>query len=68
MKVSAQKRAVIRTEERNSEIYKEFSQNFIEKIANTKIEWDDGAERIQLLEQIVHSMNSDITLSNLKYV
>ena len=68
MKKTEQQRAIIRTEERNSEIYREFNREFCEKILDTRTESADGIERIHLLERMMHSMNSDIIASNLKYV
>ena len=68
MKITEQRRAFKRTEERNVEIYKEFEQSFAEKIMSSDIETENGLGRIQMLEKMVHSMNSDIIGSNLKYV
>ena len=68
MKNQQQTKAFRRTEQRNTEIYKEFEESFIAKIMESDIESKDGIGRIQMLEKMVHSMNSDIVSSNLKYV
>ena len=52
--------------ERNEEFYNTFEREFEEKIASGTTE--DGMTRMQILEMLLHSMNSDIKDSNLKYV
>lgn len=52
--------------ERNDELYRTFQEEFKRKIATGEPE--EGVTRIQLLEQMVHTMNSDIIASNLKFV
>lgn len=63
---SKQQAAMKRMEERNNNLYKDFQAGFREKIAASGE--CDGLSRIQMLEQMLHSMNSDIIASNLKYV
>ena len=62
---SKQQEAMKRMEERNHDLYKCFQAGFSEKIASSSE--SDGLSRIQMLEQMLHSMNSDIIASNLKY-
>lgn len=52
--------------ERNDEFYRTFQEEFNRKIATGEPE--EGTTRIQLLEQMVHAMNTDIIASNLKFV
>ena len=52
--------------ERNDEFYNTFEREFAEKIASGTP--PDGLTRMQILEQLLHAMNSDIKDSNLKYV
>lgn len=52
--------------ERNNEYYNTFEREFAEKIATGTPE--NGLTRIQILEQLMRAMNSDIKDSNLKYV
>lgn len=59
-----EKKAQDKTLERNKEIYKTFQSDFQEKIASAS---DNGQSRIQLLERMLHTMNSEIIASNLKY-
>ena len=59
-----EKKAQDKTLERNKEIYKTFQSDFKEKIASAS---DNGQSRIQLLERMLHTMNSEIIASNLKY-
>ena len=68
MKNQQQTKAFRHTEQRNTEIYKEFEKSFISKIMEPGSEAENGIGRIQMLEKLVHSMNSDIVSSNLKYV
>lgn len=51
---------------RNSEYYNTFEREFIEKIVSG--DPDTGLSRIQILEQLLRTLNSDIKDSNLKYV
>ena len=53
-------------QERTDEIYKTFQKGFEEKIASSTD--TGGVPRIQMLEKLVHEMNSDIIRQNLKYV
>lgn len=52
--------------ERNNEYYNTFEREFAEKIATGTPE--NGLTRMQILEQLMRAMNSDIKDSNLKYV
>ena len=52
--------------ERNDEYYNTFEREFAEKIASGVPV--DGLTRMQILEQLMRAMNSDIKDSNLKYV
>lgn len=52
--------------DRNNEYYNTFEREFAEKIASGTPE--SGLTRMQLLEQMIRTMNSDINSSNLKYV
>ncbi len=52
--------------ERNDEYYNTFEREFANKIASGTPE--DGLTRMQILEQLMRMMNSDIKDSNLKYV
>lgn len=52
--------------DRNDEYYNTFEREFAEKIASGTPE--NGLTRIQILEQLMRTMNSDIKDSNLKYV
>ena len=52
--------------ERNDEYYNTFEREFAEKIASGTPA--DGLTRMQILEQLMRAMNSDIKDSNLKYV
>lgn len=52
--------------EQTTDIYKTFQQEFKQQIANH--DRPEETSRIQLLEQIVHKMNSDINRANMKYV
>jgi len=52
--------------DRNNEYYNTFEREFAEKIASGTPE--SGLTRMQLLEQMMRTMNSDINSSNLKYV
>ena len=52
--------------ERNEDLYKSFQSSFKEDVASG--EQKNDTSRIQLLEKMVHTMNSDIIKSNLKYV
>lgn len=52
--------------DRNNEYYNTFEREFAEKIASGTPE--NGLTRMQLLEQMMRTMNSDIKDSNLKYV
>lgn len=51
---------------RNQEILEKFQEDFANKIANDSSE--DGLNRMQTLEHIIHTMNSDIFASNMKLV
>ena len=51
---------------RNDEYYNTFEREFAEKIATGTPE--NGLTRMQILEQLMRTMNSDIKDSNLKYV
>ena len=52
--------------DRNDEYYNTFEREFAEKIASGTPE--NGLTRMQILEQLMRTMNSDIKDSNLKYV
>lgn len=52
--------------DRNDEYYRTFEREFVEKIASSTSE--SGLSRMQILEQMLRTMNSDIKDSNLKYV
>ncbi len=52
--------------ERNAEHYRNFQREFLEKIATGDPQ--PGMTRIQILEELMAKMNSDIKESNLKYV
>ncbi len=52
--------------DRNDEYYNTFEREFTEKIASGAPE--NGMTRMQILEQLMRTMNSDIKDSNLKYV
>lgn len=52
--------------DRNDEYYNTFEREFAEKIASGTP--DNGLTRMQILEQMMRTMNSDIKDSNLKYV
>ena len=52
--------------DRNDEYYNTFEREFAEKIATGTPE--NGLTRMQILEQLMRTMNSDIKDSNLKYV
>lgn len=52
--------------ERNDEYYDVFQREFDEKIATGSPE--EGMSRMQILEKLLHAMNSDIKGSNLKFV
>ena len=54
--------------ERNDEYYNTFEREFAEKIASGSGTPADGLTRMQILEQLMRAMNSDIKDSNLKYV
>ncbi len=58
--------AFTKATERNEEIYSQFQRDFKNQIEAESVE--DGTSRIQLLEKMVHTMNSDIISSNMKYV
>lgn len=59
-------KARIEAMDRNNEYYNTFEREFAEKIASGTPE--SGLTRMQLLEQMMRTMNSDINSSNLKYV
>ena len=61
---SKEKKAQDKTLERNKEIYKNFQSDFKEKIAS---DTNNGQSKIQMLERMLHTMNSEIIASNLKY-
>ncbi len=61
---SKEKKAQDKTQERNKEIYKNFQSDFKEKIAS---DTNNGQSKIQMLERMLHTMNSEIIASNLKY-
>jgi hypothetical protein len=52
--------------DQTTEVYKTFQQEFEQQIATHNE--PEETTRIQLLEQMVHKMNSDITNANMKYV
>ena len=52
--------------DQTTEVYKIFQQEFEQQIAAHNEPKE--TTRIQLLEQMVHKMNSDITNENMKYV
>ena len=52
--------------DQTTEVYKTFQQEFEQQIATHNE--PEETTRIQLLEQMVHKMNSDITNENMKYV
>ena len=52
--------------ERNDEYYNTFEREFAEKIASGTPE--SGLTRMQILEQLMRTINTDIKDSNLKYV
>ena len=52
--------------DQTTEVYKNFQQEFEQQIATHNEPKETN--RIQLLEQMVHKMNSDITNANMKYV
>lgn len=52
--------------DRNDEYYNTFEREFAEKVASGTPE--NGLTRMQILEQLMRTMNSDIKDSNLKYV
>lgn len=52
--------------DRNDEYYNTFEREFAEKIASGTPE--NGLTRMQILEQLLRTMNTDIKDSNLKYV
>lgn len=52
--------------DQTTEVYKIFQQEFEQQIATHNE--PEETTRIQLLEQMVHKMNSDITNANMKYV
>ena len=52
--------------DQTTEVYKIFQQEFEQQIATHNEPKE--ITRIQLLEQMVHKMNSDITNANMKYV
>ena len=52
--------------DQTTEVYKIFQQEFEQQIAAHNEPKE--TTRIQLLEQMVHKMNSDITNANMKYV
>ena len=60
------KQAYLDLQEQTSEVYGTFQQEFDQKIAS--MAEPEGASRIQMLEQMVHQMNTQISLENLKYV
>ena len=66
MSIKREKAAYKRLKERNEDLYKNFQSSFSQEIAIGEPE--AGVSRIQLLEKMVHTMNSDIISSNLKYV
>ena len=68
MKNQQHAKAFRRIEQRNAEIYQEFEKSFAANLMESGKELENGTGRIQMLEKMVHSMNSDIISSNLKYV
>lgn len=59
-------KAYLNLQEQTAETYKTFQQEFEQKISSS--ESAEEGSRIQLLEQMIRRMNSDIIRENLKYV
>ena len=66
MSTDAKEEAYVQLQERIDEVYKAFQKGFEEKIASDTD--TGGMPRIQMLEKLVHDMNSDVIRENLKYV
>lgn len=63
---SAEREALESVMERNVEAYRTFQREFDRLIASGEPE--EGVTRIQLLEQLMERLGSDLTESSLKYV
>ena len=58
--------AFLRAQERNESAYDTFQSEFEKQIASGEPE--EGVTRLQLLEKMVHNLNNEISVSNMKYV